>query len=61
MGAYQFLLIDQQNAGVGFQVDPLGLSHHLETLDCDVGLVREAEPHEIEHLQNSWMSRIEAT
>lgn len=48
-GAYEDGLIDEQDAGVGFEVHPGHFLDDLESLDGDVRLVRQAQPHEVKH------------
>lgn len=47
--AYQFLLGDQEDAGVCLQVDAGGSTDDVETFDRDIRLIGKAEPYEVEH------------
>ena len=46
---YQFFMVYEQDAGVGFEVDPFGFAHYFQSLNCDVLFIREAEAYEVEH------------
>jgi hypothetical protein len=47
---YQFLFVNEEDAGVGFEVDALGSLDDRETFDSDIGLVCKAEADKVEHL-----------
>ena len=40
---YQLFVVYEQDAGVGFEIDPLGLLDDLQTFYCDIFLISEAE------------------
>ena len=46
---YQFFVVYEQDAGVGFEIDPLGFAHYFQSLDCDVLFICEAEAYEVKH------------
>ena len=54
---YQLFMVYEQDARVGFQVDPLGFAHYFESLDGDVLFVGEAEADEVKHSGPQWRSR----
>ena len=46
---YQFFMVYEQDAGVGFEVDPFGFAHYCQSLDCDVLFIGEAEAYKVKH------------
>lgn len=48
--AHKLCGIDKQDAGVGFEVDPLCLLDKLKTFDSDICLVGKPEPYQLQHV-----------
>ena len=46
---HKLLFVNQQDTGVCFEVHPLSVLNDLKTLDCDIGLVGEAQAYEVQH------------
>ena len=48
--SHQYALVDEQDRGVGFEVDALGFLDDFEALDGDVSLVGQAETDNVQHV-----------
>ena len=48
-GPYQLGFVDEEDAGVGLEVDAVGPLDDFEALDSDVGFVGQAKTDEVEH------------
>lgn len=48
--SHQYALVDEQDRGVGFEVDALGFLDNFEALDGNVSLVGQAETDNVQHV-----------
>lgn len=48
---YEDGFVDEENAGVGFEVDARRFAHNIQSLHGNIGLISEAESYEVKHLE----------
>lgn len=46
---HELRLIDEQDSCISLQIHPLGFLDDLQSADCDVLFIGEAEAHEVQH------------